>query len=29
MGFTKQQVQAALEKSGFDEDKALDTLLGG
>lgn len=29
MGFTKEQVQTALEKSGFDEDKALDTLLGG
>jgi len=29
MGFTRQQAVAALEKHGFDEDKALDNLLGG
>lgn len=29
MGFTRIQVSAALEKNGFDEEKALDTLLGG
>ena len=28
MGFTRPQVQTALEKNGFDEEKALDTLLG-
>lgn len=29
MGFSRAQVSAALEKNGFDEDKALDNLLGG
>jgi hypothetical protein len=29
MGFTRQQALAALEKNGFDEEKALETLLGG
>jgi hypothetical protein len=29
MGFSREQVHTALEKSGFDEDKALDNLLGG
>lgn len=29
MGFTREQALAALEKNGFDEEKALDTLLGG
>lgn len=29
MGFTREQALAALEKHGFDEDKAFDTLLGG
>jgi hypothetical protein len=28
MGFTRQQVVAALEKNGFDEEKGLDNLLG-
>lgn len=29
MGFNRAQVTVALEKNGFDEDKALDNLLGG
>lgn len=29
MGFTREQVSSALEKNGFDEEKALETLLGG
>lgn len=29
MGFSREQALTALEKNGFDEDKALDALLGG